>query len=64
MIARSAYTQLRYSPAVLAGTLAGLLWLYALPPAAALGGLVWLAAGGGRRRGLAGRGRAWPAGRS
>jgi hopene-associated glycosyltransferase HpnB len=47
MIARSAYTQLRYSPAALAGTLAGLLWLYALPPAAALGGLAWLAAGGG-----------------
>ncbi len=47
MIARSAYTQLRYSPAALAATLAGLLWLYALPPAAALGGLGWLAAGGG-----------------
>jgi hopene-associated glycosyltransferase HpnB len=51
MIARSAYTQLRYSPAALAGTLAGLLWLYALPPAAALGGLAWLAAGGGRTAG-------------
>jgi hopene-associated glycosyltransferase HpnB len=48
MIARSAYTQLRYSPVTLAGTLAGLLWLYAAPPAAALGGLAWLAAGGGR----------------
>jgi hopene-associated glycosyltransferase HpnB len=47
MVARSAYTQLRYSPAVLAATLAGLVWLYALPPAAALGGLGWLAAGGG-----------------
>ena len=47
MVARSAYTQLRYSPAMLAGTLAGLLWLYALPPAAALAGLGWLAAGGG-----------------
>jgi hopene-associated glycosyltransferase HpnB len=47
MIARSAYTQLRYSPAALAGTLLGLLWLYALPPAAAIGGLAWLAAGGG-----------------
>jgi hopene-associated glycosyltransferase HpnB len=46
MIARSAYTQLRYSPAVLAGTVAGLLWLYALPPAAAVAGLAWLAAGG------------------
>jgi len=47
MIARSAYTQLRYSPAALAGTLLGLLWLYALPPAAALGGVAWLAVGGG-----------------
>jgi hopene-associated glycosyltransferase HpnB len=51
MIARSAYTQLRYSPMLLAGTLAGLLWLYALPPAAALGGLGWLAAGGGSSAG-------------
>jgi hopene-associated glycosyltransferase HpnB len=51
MIARSAYTQLRYSPVALAGTLAGLLWLYAAPPAAALGGLAWLAAGGGRTAG-------------
>ncbi|HEV2242784.1 MAG TPA: glycosyltransferase [Streptosporangiaceae bacterium] len=47
MIARSAYTQLRYSPVVLTATVVGLLWLYALPPAAALGGLAWLAAGGG-----------------
>jgi len=47
MIARSAYTQLRYSPVALAGTLAGLLWLYALPPAAALSGLAWMVAGGG-----------------
>jgi len=47
MIARSAYTQLRYSPWMLAGTVAGLLWLYALPPAAALAGPAWLAAGGG-----------------
>jgi len=47
MVARSAYTQLRYSPVLLAGTLIGLAWLYALPPAAALGGLAWLAAGGG-----------------
>jgi hopene-associated glycosyltransferase HpnB len=39
MVARSAYTQLRYSPAVLAGTLAGLLFLYALPPAGAIAGL-------------------------
>ena len=47
MVARSAYTQLRYSPAALAGTVAGLLWLYVLPPAAAAGGLLGLAAGGG-----------------
>jgi hopene-associated glycosyltransferase HpnB len=57
MVARSAYTQLRYSPALLAGTLIGLVWLYALPPAAALGGLAWLAAGGGATAGwLAGAG--------
>jgi hopene-associated glycosyltransferase HpnB len=45
MVARSAYTQLRYSPAALAGTVAGLLWLYLLPPAAAIAGLASLAAG-------------------
>jgi hopene-associated glycosyltransferase HpnB len=39
MVARSAYTQLRYSPVLLAGTVAGLCWLYLLPPVAALGGL-------------------------
>jgi hopene-associated glycosyltransferase HpnB len=47
MIARSAYTQLRYSPALLAGTVAGLCWLYLLPPAAAVGGLAAGLAGGG-----------------
>jgi hopene-associated glycosyltransferase HpnB len=41
MVARSAYTQLRYSPPLLAGTLAGLLLLYAAPPA---GAIAWLAA--------------------
>jgi hopene-associated glycosyltransferase HpnB len=45
MVARSAYTQLRYSPALLAGTLAGLLFLYVLPPAGAITGLAGLAAG-------------------
>jgi len=45
MVARSAYNQLRYSPFLLAGTLAGLAWLYALPPASALAGLIALAAG-------------------
>jgi hypothetical protein len=45
MVARSAYNQLRYSPLLLAGTLLGLAWLYVLPPASALAGLVALAAG-------------------
>ncbi|MGI5207533.1 glycosyltransferase [Spirillospora sp. CA-108201] len=40
MVARSAYHQLRYSPALLAGTVAGLLLLYAVPPAATVAGLV------------------------
>jgi hopene-associated glycosyltransferase HpnB len=46
MVARSAYTQLRYSPAALAGTVIGLAWLYLLPPAAALAGIALLADGG------------------
>jgi len=46
MVARSAYTQLRYSPALLSGTLAGLLFLYVLPPAGAITGLAALATGG------------------
>jgi hopene-associated glycosyltransferase HpnB len=45
MVARSAYTQLNYSPLLLAGTLIGLLFSYALPPAAAITGLTQLAAG-------------------
>jgi hopene-associated glycosyltransferase HpnB len=45
MVARSAYTQLNYSPVLLAGTLLGLVFLYVLPPAGALGGLALLAAG-------------------
>ncbi len=40
MISRSAYTQLRHSPVLLAGTVAGLALTYLLPPAAAV---VWLA---------------------
>jgi hopene-associated glycosyltransferase HpnB len=51
MIARSAYTQLRYSPTLLAGTVAGLCWLYLLPPVATLAGLAGLAAGGGAAAG-------------
>jgi len=39
MVARSAYVQLRYSPLLLAATLAGLLFLYAVPPAGSVTGL-------------------------
>ncbi len=46
MVARSAYTQLRYSPLLLAGTIAGLLLLYAAPPAGAIGWLTAAAAAG------------------
>jgi hopene-associated glycosyltransferase HpnB len=42
MVARSAYTQLRYSPALLAGTVVGLALLYLVPP---VGTIVGLAAG-------------------
>jgi hopene-associated glycosyltransferase HpnB len=45
MVARSAYTQLNYSPLLLTGTIIGLLFLYALPPAAAITGLTTTAAG-------------------
>jgi hopene-associated glycosyltransferase HpnB len=46
MIARSAYTQLRYSPVLLAGTITGLLLLYAAPPAGAIAWLAVAASGG------------------
>lgn len=39
MIARSAYAQLRYSPVLLAGTVAGLALLYVVPPALAICGM-------------------------
>jgi hopene-associated glycosyltransferase HpnB len=51
MIARSAYTQLRYSPLLLAGTVAGMVATYLVPPllilfadgwAPAVGALTWL----------------------
>ena len=45
MVARSAYIQLRYSPWLLAGTVAGLAFLYVLPPAGGIIGLVALAGG-------------------
>ena len=47
MVARSAYDQLRYSPALLAGTVLGLLELYAVPPVLGIIGLLtgqWLTA--------------------
>jgi hopene-associated glycosyltransferase HpnB len=43
MVARSAYTQLRYSPVALAGTVLGMIWLYLVPVAAAAAGLVMIA---------------------
>jgi hopene-associated glycosyltransferase HpnB len=46
MVARSAYTQLNYSPALLAATIIGLLFLYVLPPAGAVIGLAVLLSGG------------------
>jgi len=40
MVARSAYAQLGHSPLVLAGTVLGMLFLYALAPAASIAGIV------------------------
>jgi hopene-associated glycosyltransferase HpnB len=45
MIARSAYVQLRYNPALLAGTIIGLLLLYAVPPAGVIAALIAAAVG-------------------
>ena len=45
MIARSAYVLLRYNPALLAGTLIGLLLLYAAPPAGVIAALIAVAVG-------------------
>jgi hopene-associated glycosyltransferase HpnB len=42
MVSRSAYTQLGHSPPLLLATVLGMLFLYALPPCAALGGGVAL----------------------
>ena len=50
MVARSAYTQLRYSPAALAGTVIGLGWLYLVPVAATVAGLGLLAGGNSAER--------------
>jgi hopene-associated glycosyltransferase HpnB len=40
MVARSAYTQLGHSPPLLAGTVAGMILLYVVPPVAAVGGVL------------------------
>ena len=45
MVARSAYTQLNYSPALLAATILGLMFLYVLPPAGAVTEIAVLLAG-------------------
>lgn len=45
MVARSAFTQLRHSPALLAGTVLGLTLVYLVPPAATLAGIVATATG-------------------
>jgi hopene-associated glycosyltransferase HpnB len=47
MIARSAYVQLRYNPLLLAGTLLGLLLIYAVPPVALLAALIAVVANPG-----------------
>ena len=54
MIARSAYVQLRYSPLLLTGTVIGLLFLYAAPPAGLLTWAAAAAAGSGKAAALAG----------
>ena len=41
MISRTAFTQLRYSAGILAGTVAGLAFVYLLPPAFAFVGNLW-----------------------
>lgn len=45
MVARSAYTQLGHSPFKLLGTILGMLFLYALAPAACIGGAIAAASG-------------------
>jgi hopene-associated glycosyltransferase HpnB len=47
MVARSAYTQLRYSLAATTGAVLGLAWLYLLPPVAGITGLALLVSGSG-----------------
>jgi hopene-associated glycosyltransferase HpnB len=54
LVSRTAYVQLRYSPVILAGTILGLFFLYAAPPAGAIAWAVAAAAGHGTPAALAG----------
>lgn len=47
MVARSAYTQLRHQPLLLLATVAGMVLVYLVPPAALAAGSGWTAAAGG-----------------
>jgi hopene-associated glycosyltransferase HpnB len=53
MVARSAYAQLRHSPALLVGTVAGLVVVYLVPPVALLAGLATGSTGAAAAGGLA-----------
>lgn len=52
MVARSAFAQLRYSPLLLTGTVLGMALLYAMPPAATVGGFFALGLSGASMPGL------------
>ncbi|MFE2432354.1 glycosyltransferase [Streptomyces sp. NPDC059373] len=56
MVSRSAYAQLRHSPSLLAGTVAGLVCIYLVPPVAAVAGALtgswWACAAGAAAWGL------------
>ncbi len=41
MVARTAYTQLNYSPILLGGTILGMILVYLVPPLSAIGGIAW-----------------------
>ncbi|MCX5379878.1 glycosyltransferase [Streptomyces sp. NBC_00091] len=58
MVSRSAYTQLRHQPLLLAGTVAGLALVYLVPPAALLAGLAGPPSAGSTATAWAG-GLAW-----
>jgi hypothetical protein len=41
MVARTAYTQLSYSPWLLLGTVVAMTWIYLVAPGVAIAGLIW-----------------------